>query len=249
MMGRGSLASPGWLLIALLAAGCGPAGDDDRGATRPADRVGGASGTERATEQVLRKGNGAEPETLDPHRAEGVPAANILRDLYEGLTIEAPDGEVVPGAAESWTISADGRVYTFRLREAARWSNGDPVTAEDFVYGLRRSADPATLSEYSAILYPIENAEAVTRGELPPSALRVRAIDAHTLEIRLHSPTPYLLGLLNHASTYPVHRPSLEQHGERFARAGNLVGNGAYRLDEWQVQSHIRLVRNPYYWA
>ncbi len=248
MSSRTRLAYPGWLLIVLLAAGCGPSGDDGSEARQPAERIGGTSGTERAAEQVLRKGNGAEPETLDPHRAEGVPAANILRDLYEGLTIEAPNGEVIPGAAESWTVSADSRVYTFRLRAAARWSNGDPVTAEDFVYGLRRSADPATLSEYSAILYPIENAEAVTRGELPPAALGVRAIDARTLEIRLHSPTPYLLGLLNHASTYPVHRPSVEQHGDRFARAGNLVGNGAYRLAEWQVQSHIRLVRNAYYW-
>ena len=209
--------------------------------------VGGASGQELATVQILRRGNGTEPETLDPHRAEGVTAANVLRDLFEGLVTEAPDGTLIPGAAESWTLSDDGLVYTFKLQGNGRWSNGDPVTADDFVYGLRRSADPATLSEYSAILYPIENTAEVVAGTLPPERLGVRAVDAQTLEIRLHAPTPYLLGLLTHASTYPVHRKSVEQHGARFARPGMLVSNGPFRLGEWVVQSHIRLLRNPQY--
>ena len=209
--------------------------------------VGGASGQELATVQILRRGNGTEPETLDPHRAEGVTAANVLRDLFEGLVTEAPDGTLIPGAAESWTLSDDGLVYTFKLQGSGRWSNSDPVTADDFVYGLRRSADPATLSEYSAILYPIENATEVVAGALPPERLGVRAVDAQTLEIRLHAPTPYLLGLLTHASTYPVHRKSVEQHGARFARPGMLVSNGPFRLGEWVVQSHIRLLRNPQY--
>ena len=112
-----------------------------------------------ADKQILRRGNGSEVQTLDPHKAEGVPASNILRDLYEGLTIESPDGKVIPGAAESWEISDDGKVYTFHIRKNARWSNGDPVTAGDFVYGLRRSVDPATGSQYSQILAPILNAE------------------------------------------------------------------------------------------
>ena len=125
-----------------------------------------------ARDQVLYKGNGPEPETLDPHRAEGVNTADILRDLFEGLTIEAPDGKVIPGAASSWDISDDGRVYTFHLRDALRWSNGDPLTADDFVYSFRRSADPATGSNYSSILAPIENAEAVVAGKLPPQGDR-----------------------------------------------------------------------------
>jgi oligopeptide transport system substrate-binding protein len=210
--------------------------------------VGGASGVELAAEQVLRKGNGAEPESLDPHHAESVTASNVLRDLYEGLVAEAADGTLIPGAAESWKLSADGLVYTFRMRPGARWSNGDPVTAADFEYGLKRSADPATLNEYAAILTPIENADAVVAGELPPERLGVKATDELTLEIRVHTPTPYLLGLLTHASTYAVHRPSIAAHGQNFARPGTLVGNGAYRLAEWSMQSHIRLVRNPYYW-
>lgn len=235
-------------VLALLLAGCGRPGADNPQSVPAAVHVGGATGHELAAEQILRRGNGAEPETLDPHRAEGVTSSNVLRDLFEGLIAEAPDGALIPGAAESWTMSDDGRVYTFKLRANGRWSNGDPVTAEDFVFGLRRSADPATLSEYSAILYPIENAEAVVQGTLPPEQLGVKAIDAHTLELRLHSPTPYLLGLLTHSSTYPVHRASIEKYGTLFARPGNLVSNGAYSLKAWVVQSYIELARNPYYW-
>lgn len=242
----------GLLLPALLAGlvACGgpvePAGS--RAPPASSAPVGGASGHELAAVQVLRRGNAGEPETLDPHRAMSVTASNVLRDLYEGLVTEAADGSLIPGAAESWTISDDGRVYTFRLRSDGRWSNGDPVTAADFEYGLQRSANPATLSEYSVMLFPIENAQAVVAGELPPDRLGVRALDAATLEIRLHSPTPYFLGLLTHASTYPVHRPSVEAAGTAgFARPGRLVGNGPFVLREWVVQSHIRLVRNREY--
>jgi oligopeptide transport system substrate-binding protein len=233
-------------LIALLAACSGPA--EQEALPIPTSlTVGGSTGQELAAQQILHKGGGTEAETLDPHRAEGVSTSDILRDLFEGLTTEAPDGRIIPGAAESWTISDDGRVYTFRLRENARWSNGDQLTAADFEFGLKRSADPATLSEYSAILYPLKNAEAVVNGRSPPGELGVRALDERTLQLTLHSPTPYLLGLLTHSSTYPVHRPSVKQFGKLFARPGNLVGNGAYYLKEWKVQSHVRLLRNSHF--
>ena len=198
--------------------------------------------------QELHRGNAAEPNSLDPHRAEGVPSANILRDLFEGLTTEAPDGRVVPGVAERWTISSDGLRYRFHLREDARWSNGDPVTAEDFAFSLRRSVDPATGSNYSKVFEPVRNAGEIIAGRLPADALGVAAVDQRTLDIELEHPAPYLLGLLTHSSAYPVHRPSVEQHGQAFARAGRLIGNGAYRLDEWVIQSRIALVRNPHYW-
>jgi oligopeptide transport system substrate-binding protein len=214
----------------------------------PEVHVGGATGHELAKAQVLRKGNAAEPETLDPHRAETVTASNILRDLFEGLTMEAPDGSIVPGAAASWDVSKDALTYTFHMRTGARWSNGEPVTAQDFEFGLRRSCDPATLSAYTSILFPIRNAEAVSTGKLPVTELGVHALDEATLEIRLGSPAPYFLSVLAHASTYPVNRRSLEQNGSRFARPGVLVSNGAYKLDEWVVQSHIRLSRNRQYW-
>ena len=231
-------------LIAMVLAGCG---GDDAG-RQNAVQIGGASGTELAAEQVLHWGNGSEPQGLDPHRSEGVPSSNIQRDLFDGLVNEAPDGELVAGGAQSWDISEDGTVYTFHLRPQARWSNGEPVTAHDWAWGIRRSADPATGSRYTFILEPILNAARVSAGELPPDALGVRAIDDLTLEIRLESPTPYFLGLLTHSTTYAMHRPSVEAHGDRVTRPGNFVTNGAYMLDEWVAQSHIRLVRNPHYW-
>jgi len=230
----------------LLVAACG-GGPDDSSRSESRLPVGGPSGTELAEQQVIHIGNGAEPQTLDPHRAEGVPSSNILRNLFEGLTLEAANGDVIPGAAESWEISDDALLYTFHMRPDGRWSNGDPVTAADFEFGLRRSVDPKTLSYYASILGPIKNAEQIILGELPAEALGVEAVDDLTLVIRLNGPTPYLPGLLNHNVAYPVHAGSVEKYGNRFARPGNLVGNGAYVLDEWVVQDYIKLVRNRNY--
>ena len=198
-------------------------------------------------DEVLRLGNGAEPETLDPQRAEGVSALNILRDLDEGLTAAGPAGAAVPAAAERWDVSADGRDYVFHLRHDARWSNGDALTADDFVAGLRRSVDPATGSAYAQVLSPIDNAGAVAAGRLPPSRLGVDAPDPYTLHIRLAVPATYLPALLAHPATFPVHGPSLARYGRDFARPGHLVSNGAYRLQEWVPQSRVVLQRNPYY--
>jgi len=196
----------------------------------------------------LHRDNGQEPQTLDPHLAEGLPSAQILRDLFEGLTSESPEGRIIPGAAIRWNISRDGKTYTFYLRRDALWSNGDPVTAEDFVYGLRRSANPATASKYAQVLLPIENAEEVLAGNLPTNELGVTAMDDFTLQIRMRDPTPYFLALLSHSSTYPVHQASVLEHGSAFSRPGNLVSNGAYVLDEWVIRSRIALVKNKNYW-
>jgi oligopeptide transport system substrate-binding protein len=200
-----------------------------------------------AEEQVLYRGNGEEPQTLDPHLAQGVPAAHILRDLFEGLTTEAPDGSIIPGAAMRWNISRDGTVYTFYLDRDARWSNGDPLTAQDFVFSLRRSADPVTASNSAHMLLPILNAREVITGQKPPSELSVTQLDEFTLQITLVDPTPYFLGLLTHSIAYPVHRPSLEALGERFSRAARLVSNGAYILKRWEIRSVIELEKNPRY--
>ena len=210
--------------------------------------VGGESGQELSPTQVFRKNNGTEPGTLDPHRAEGVPASNVLRDLFEGLVMEDPAGAYISGAAESWSLSEDAKTYVFKMRENGKWSNGDVVTAEDFVYGLRRSVDPATLSNYSSMLYPIKNARDIVLGKRSSETLGVRANGPTTLIIELEEPTPYFLSLLTHSTTYATHRPSVEKFGARFTRPGNLVGNGAFKLEEWRVQSHIKLVRNTEYW-
>jgi oligopeptide transport system substrate-binding protein len=195
----------------------------------------------------LRRGNFLEPESLDPHVSRGVEASTILRDLYEGLTREGPDGKILPGVAKSWQVDAEGRRWVFKLHDTARWSNGDPVTAEDFVYGFRRALSPATATPFADSLAPIENATAVLAGDSKSETLGVHALDEHTLEIRLERPVPYLLGLLAHHSTYPVHATSIEQHGNTFTRPGNHVSNGAYHLREWKVNERIVLVRNPHY--
>ncbi len=237
------------LLVSVFLTACGGGdGLDDGAGTTSSVPVGGESGTELAEVQVFHWGNGPEPQSLDPHKSEGVASSNIQRDLFEGLMNEAPDGEVIPGVAESWEISEDGKTYTFTLRRNARWSNGDAVVAEDFVYGLRRSLDPATLSRYTFMLNPILNARDIAAGRRPTTDLGVRALDDHTLEIQLEALTPYFLGLLTHSASYPVHRASVETHGDRFTRPGNLVSNGAYQLEDWVVQSHVKLLRNPYYW-
>lgn len=242
-------------MLALAAVACAPSHDEEtpRPPRLPApvevefDEQGRPVPEVLAENQVLHRGNGEEPQTLDPHLAEGVPTANILRDLFEGLTTTAPDGQIGPGAALHWDISRDGRTYTFYLRPEARWSTGEPVTADDFVWSWRRVVDPQTGAAYGRMLAPVVNAEEIFAGRLPPEELGVTALSENTFQVRLEDPTPYFLGLLTHPTTFPVHRASVEEHGERHVRPGNLVSNGAYRLDDWQVRSRIELVRNDHF--
>ena len=197
---------------------------------------------------VLNRSLGPEPESLDVHAARSDQAGIVLRDIGEGLTGYSADGELVAAAAERWEISEDGLEYRFWLRPDARWSNGEPVIAEHFLYSFRRLVDPATAAFYAQFIIDIENAEAISKGELPPVDLGVTANSSHELTIRLERPVPYLLGLLTHYSTFPVFPPAVEQHGASFARPGNLVSNGAYKLDDWKIAAVISLSRNEYYW-
>lgn len=235
------------LVALLLIAGCGEQERTEQ-TIESGEIYGGDSGAELAKEQVFRKNNGAEPGTLDPHRAEGVPASNILRDLFEGLVVELPNGEYIPGVAESWTVSEDSKRYVFKIRKNAKWSNGDAFTAYDYVYSFKRSVDPKTLSNYSSMLYPIKNARAIVMGEASPEQLGVYSEDENTLVVELEKPTPYFLSLLTHSTTYPVHQESIERLGKLFTRPGNLVSNGAFKLEEWRVQSHIKIIKNEQYW-
>ncbi len=201
-----------------------------------------------AAETIIQRGNGAEPETLDIHKSSGVPEANIQRDLFEGLVAEGPDGEPIPGVASTWAVSDDGLIYTFHLRDDARWSDGDPVTAGDFAFAFERALNPKTASDYAFILWPIKNAEKYSKGEInDPSQLGIEAVDERTLKITLASPTPYFIGLLTHHMAYPVPAKAIRQHGRQWTRPGNLVSNGAYLLAEWQPQSHILLQKNPHF--
>ncbi|MFL5167801.1 MAG: peptide ABC transporter substrate-binding protein, partial [Microvirga sp.] len=204
-----------------------------------------------AAQVTYNRGNDADPETLDPHKTATVYEANILRDLYEGLLIHDGAGKVAPGVAEKHEISDDGRVYRFTLRNNAKWSNGDPVKASDFVFSFRRIMDPNTGAKYANILYPILNAEKVNKSQ--PGAkledLGVKAIDDLTVEITLERPTPYFLELLTHQSGTPVHPGTIQKHGANFTKPENMVSNGAYVLKEWVPNSHIRLQKNPQFHA
>ncbi|MCC5867358.1 MAG: peptide ABC transporter substrate-binding protein [Gammaproteobacteria bacterium] len=225
-------------VLGLAVTACGAPQDDHDG------KRAGNQGTRADT---LHRSGGAEPDTLDPHRSEETGGLAVVADLFEGLVNSAPDGGLVPGAAARWDISDDGLVYRFELRPEGRWSNGDPLVAEDFVAGFRRTVAPETGSSYAQSWWLIENGEAVTSGHLPVEALGVSALGEHVLEIRLHTPAPYFLSMLLMGSASPLHGPSFAEHGARFARAGVMVSNGPYILEEWAVQSHVLLRRNPYY--
>ncbi len=206
------------------------------------------SGESNDATSVLSRGLSTEPESLDAHKARSTQAADVLRDIGEGLVGYTTSGELTPGVAESWDVSDDGLTYTFHLRSNARWSNGDALTAEHFVFGLRRLVTPATAAFYAQMLADVSNASKVTSGVMQPSALGVEAVDKQTLVIRLERPTPYLVSLLTHPATFPMHPRSIEEHGDAFARAGNLLSNGAYVLAEWIPGSVISLRRNKAYW-
>lgn len=208
----------------------------------------GCAGPDEAPAAELRRGNGSEPDSIDPQLARMEAAMTILRDCYEGLVSMAPDGSPVPGAAESWTVSADGRSYTFILRAAARWSNGDALTAEDYAFAFRRLVDPQTASQYALMLEPVANATDIVAGRRPPAALGVSAPDDRTLVVQLAEPAAYFLALLSHPSTFPVHRPTFAARGGEFARPGVAVTNGAFVPAEWQIGSHILARRNARYW-
>jgi oligopeptide transport system substrate-binding protein len=196
-------------------------------------------------EVVYNRGNSADPESLDPHKTSTVYEAHILRDLFEGLVMQDKDANLLPGVAESWTVSDDGKVYTFKLRKDAVWSDGSPVTADDFVYAFRRLEDPATGAEYASMLYVVKNGEAVNTGKAKPEELGVRAVDPTTFEVTLNAPTPYFLEMLTHQSTFPVNKASIDKLGTDWIKPGNLVSNGAYTLAEFVPNDHIRLVKNP----
>ena len=207
-------------------------------------------------EGTLHWGNGTEPQSLDPHIATGVPEHHIISSLMEGLVHK--DGETLeprPGVAKSWDISTDGRVYTFYLRQDARWSNGDLHNAHDYVWSWWRALQPALGNLYAYMYFPIANAKAYYDGEISDfSQVGVKALGDYVLQVTLTEPIPYFLQLLDHYSTYPVHRATIEkfgtadQRGTRWTFEGNIVGNGAFQLKEWKINRRITVERNPHYW-
>jgi oligopeptide transport system substrate-binding protein len=206
--------------------------------------------------KTLLLGNGAEPQDLDPNTCSLYTDCNVLMALFEGLTcIDEKTSEAVPGVAERWDVSPDGLVYTFHLRAEAKWSNGDPVTADDFVYSFHRILSPGLASEYSYMLYFLKNAEAFNRGKLSDFAqVGAKALDARTLQVTLDHSCPFLPAVAAHQSWFPVHRATIEKFGRmdqrnsRWTRPENFVGDGPFKLQEWSPNSRIIVVKNPNYW-
>ncbi|CAG9417212.1 TPA: oligopeptide ABC transporter substrate-binding protein OppA [Providencia alcalifaciens] len=207
------------------------------------------AGVELADKQVIVRNNGSEPQSLDPHKIEGVPESHLARDLLEGITIVGPEGETLPGSAISWE-NKDFKEWTFKIRYGAKWSNGDPVTAEDFVYSWRRLADPDTASPYASYLQyaHVQNVDDVIAGKKKPEELGVKALDDKTLVLTLSEAVPYIPKLLSHPSMSPVNKKVVEKFGAKWTQPGNFVGNGAYKLKDWTVNERIVLERSPTYW-
>jgi oligopeptide transport system substrate-binding protein len=196
---------------------------------------------------TLLRGNAGEPQTLDPSMASDLPEAEIIGDLMVGLFMPDPAARPVPAMAASWTTSADGMTWTFRLREA-RWSDGMPVTAHDFVFSWQRLVNPTTASTYAYYLYPVKNAEPINAGKMMPAMLGVAAPDDHTLEVRLENPAPYLPQMLTHQTTSPLPRHVIEAKGRSWAQPGSYVGNGAFVLKEWVPNDHVLVEKNPLFY-
>jgi len=188
--------------------------------------------------------------TADPQMVEDVSGSYFVRDLFEGLMNQDADGNLIPGVATGYTTNEAKDVYTFTLRNNARWSDGNPVTAHDFVYAWRRLADPATGSPYSwfADIMALENVGAVMSGESPPEALGIRALDNHTLEVRLTASLPYFAAMTTHASTFPSPQWTVRTFGDNWTKPGNIVGNGAYVLTEHIPNETATRERNTMYW-
>ena len=206
--------------------------------------------------QIFHFGNGSEPQGLDPHIVTGVPEHHLLISLCEGLTTEHPKGgPSQPGAAESWDISEDGKEYIFYLNKEAKWSNGEPVTSEDFIWSWKRILTASLGSQYPDMLYYLVGASEYHNGLTDNfDDVGIKAIDKYTLKVTLKSPTPFFLGLLSHYSTWPVHKDTVLKYGDiddrngEWTRPGNFVCNGPFKLKTWELNSKIVVEKNPNYW-
>lgn len=207
-------------------------------------------------EQILHMGVGTEPSDLDPQLSQGRPEHLVLDALFEGLVGADPATlKIIPAVAKSWDVSNDGKTFTFHLRDDAKWSNGDPVTADDFVFSYKRMLSPNLGASYATTLYVLEGAEDFHKGRAKDlNQVGVKALDSKALELKLVNPTPYFLALLVHQSWSPVHsgtilkHGAIDQRGTAWTRPGNMVSNGPFKLKTWAVSDSVVVEKNPYYW-
>lgn len=198
---------------------------------------------------TLNLHNGGDATSLDPHKVSGDWENRIVGDIFEGLTTEDIDANFIPGQAASWTISDDGLVYTFKLRDDIFWSDGVPVTAADFEFAFKRLQDPKTAASYSYLMHPIKNAKAANGGELPLDSMGVKALDDKTFQITLENPAPFLLTALTHYTAYPVPKHKVEALGNDWVKLDNIVTNGPYKPVEWVPGSHVKSAKNDKYYG
>ena len=192
----------------------------------------------------FNRGNGGELKSLDPHFIDGQWESNIVGDMLMGLATEDAAARPIPGAAERWDISADGKTWTFHIRKHV-WSDGQPVTSHDFAFAWRRLLDPKTGAPYAYNMWVVKNAEAISAGKLPPSALGVATPDDRTFVVQLEHPANYLPELLTHQTAYPIPRHTFLRFGNAWARQQNYVANGPYIVKEWIPNDRVTLVKNP----
>lgn len=205
---------------------------------------------------VFYLGNGTEPQAIDPHILSGSPEARVAFSLFEGLVRVNPYSlQVEPGVAQSWEFSDDGRSIRFHINPRARFSNGDPITADDVVWSWHRALNPKTGNLLADYLFSVKNAEAYHRGRIAdPEQVGVRALDTLTLVVDLEFPDPYVLRKLAYIYNSVVHRDTILAHGEmtsrysQWTRPENFVGSGPFRLDSWKIQRYLKVTRNEYYW-
>lgn len=201
-------------------------------------------------ETVFNRNNGAEPKSIDPQIASESSGSAILYDTFEGLTKQHISGKILPGMAEKWDISEDGLKYTFHLRKDAKWSDGTPLTAHDFVYAWQRAVNPETGSEYSFILYGVKNAEKIANGEEKDlNTLGIKALDDHTVEVELINPLPYFIELVSFYTTFPAPKHVIEKHDKNWTQPQNIVSNGAYTITEWKPQASITAKKSDTYYG
>lgn len=204
---------------------------------------------QRTDTTSLIRVNGDEIRSLDPHRISVTTELRVICDLFQGLTDIDPEAIPIPGQAERWSVSSDGLLWTFHLRQGLTWSDGVPLTAQDFVYSFRRLAAPQTASVYASLISPIVGADAILAGDLPPERLGVRAVNDLTLEITLNAPQPVFPEMMAFSAMVPVPRHVIEQYGEKWSRPENIVNNGAFKVESWQRQAKMELVKNPRFHA
>ncbi|MBT3410627.1 MAG: peptide ABC transporter substrate-binding protein [Halieaceae bacterium] len=207
-------------------------------------------------EGILHFGNGSEPQGLDPHVVTGVPENKLIRALFEGLAVKNPYTlEPEPGVAESWDISEDGRIITFHINPQAKWSNGEAMTAGDYIWSWERALSPKMGNLYAYMLFPIVNSEAYAKGKITDfDEVGVKALDDQTLQVTLNESTPYFIQLMDHYSTFAVHPETIEKHGKKtdrftkWTRVANMVNNGPFNLSEWKLNRRIAMVKSDTYW-